>query len=407
MPHALVTALIDLTMLSTPSRQRGIGRYAADLACALDDVDAGVDAARAPDWTDVRVRAIERFDWIGPATITGPRSAVRRIAEDARRFSHAQWAYRVRLRLASIVRRIRADVVHSPHPDATPLGSLGCPRIVTCHDLIAMRAPDHYGGWRDGWRWGRRHLDARRYHSADHIIAVSTATASDLVALLRIPARKITVVHHGVDTVRFSPMPVGDDEDLRRRHGFGDRRYLLFVGAADWRKNAEGMLRALAIVRGRPGTSDIVLAWAGVIDSQDLAAVRAHARTAAVADAVMMLGYVPDGDLAALMRGALALLFVSRIEGFGYPLVEAMACGCPVIGSDRPAIVEMAGDAASLVDPDRPEAIAEAIGALAGDVSQRRRLSERGVKRSQHFTLRRMAQQTADVYRQVATRPRR
>ena len=71
---------------------------------------------------------------------------------------------------------------------------------------------------------------------------------------------------------------------------------------------------------------------------------------------------------------------MSRIEGFGYPLVEAMACGCPVIGSDQPAIVEMAGDAASLVDPERPEAIAEAIGALAGDVRQRRLLSERGLE---------------------------
>ena len=396
----LLTALIDLTLLSTPSRTRGIGRYAADLACAIDRA--------APGTIPVTVRAIERFDWTGPATVAGDLcDAVERIGSDRRRFSHAQWAYRVRLRLASVVRQSGADVLHSPHPDATPLGRLGCPRIVTCHDLISMKEPDHYAGWRDGWRWGRRRLDARRYRAADHIIAVSATTAADLVAMLDVAPRKITVVHHGVDRARFSPTPTASDETVRARHGLRDRRYVLFVGAADWRKNADGMLAAMKILRKRTESADIVLAWAGRLDADDLAAVQSYARELGVTGALLMLGYVPDPDLAALLRGAIALLFVSRIEGFGYPAIEAMACGCAVIGSERPATREMSGDSACLVDPERPEAIADAVIALADNPQERRRFAESGLNRSHRFSLQRMAEQTADVYRLAGTGTRR
>ena len=396
----MVTALIDLTLLSTPTRTRGIGRYAADLACALDRA--------APGTVPVNVRAIERFDWMGRATFAGDLcGVVERIGSDRRRFSHAQWAYRVRLRLAAVVRQSGADVVHSPHPDATPLGRLGCPRVVTCHDLISMKEPDHYAGWRDGWRRGRRRLDARRYGSADHIIAVSSTTAADLVAMLNVAPRKITVVHHGVDRARFSPTAMPGDETARRRHGLADRRYVLFVGGTDWRKNADGMLAAMNFVRKRTATADIVLAWAGRIDAQGLAAVRARARELGANDALLMLGYVPDPDLAALLRGAVALLFVSRIEGFGYPAIEAMACGCAVIGSDRPATIEISGDAACLVDPERPDAIADAIVALADNPPERRRFAESGLTRSREFSLQRMAEQTADVYRLAGAGARR
>jgi glycosyltransferase involved in cell wall biosynthesis len=390
-------ALIDLTLLSTPSRARGIGRYAADLACALQAV--------APGHPPVSIAAVERFGWSGGAAIADDLcAAVRRILVDPRRFSHAQWAYRVRLRLASIVRRSGADVVHSPHPDATPIGRLGCPRIVTCHDLISLRAPDHYAGWRDGWRWGRRRLDARRYGSADHIIAVSETTAADLVAILHAPAQKITVVHHGVDTRRFAPDAQPGDGPARQRYGLEGRRYLLFVGAADWRKNAAGMMAALRIVLQRRSTEDLVLVWAGRIDADDRVRLDAVITASGVAAGVKLLGYVPDPDLAALMRGALALLFVSRIEGFGYPLVEAMASGCPVVGSNRPATIEMSGGAVLLVDPDRPGEIADAIATLADDAAERRRLAARGLARSRAFSLAAMAERTADVYRHVAAR---
>lgn len=393
--HVLPIALIDLTVLSSPSRTRGIGRYAADLARALDD---------AAPRSGMTVRAIERFGWTGRATIADDlRGAVAR--QHQARFSHARWAYRVRLRLAAVVRDTRPDLVHSPHPDATPIGPLGCPRIVTCHDLISLKQPDHYSSWRDGWHWGRPRLDARRYGSADHIIAVSDTTARDLVEILGIDAGKITVVRHGVDLGRFRAVASPADAEVRERYGLADRPYLLFVGAADWRKNAEGMLAALHLLRRGPNGRDVVLAWAGRLDPPDLSRVQQEASDRRLGEALRLLGWVPDADLAALMRGAVALLFVSRIEGFGYPIVEAMACGCPVIGSDRPATIEIGGEAILTVDPERPEAIAAAVSTLLADARERRRLAECGAVRTRAFSLDRMADETVQVYRRMAGRP--
>jgi glycosyltransferase involved in cell wall biosynthesis len=120
-----------------------------------------------------------------------------------------------------------------------------------------------------------------------------------------------------------------------------------------------------------------------------------------------LLGYIPDDALGALYRGAVAQLFVSRAEGFGYPVVEAMAAGAPVITSNRSSMAEIAGDAAILVDPEDPRAIADAITALGQSESERRRLSARGAARAHRFSLERMAEETIDVYRDVIAHTRR
>src|SRR5690606_33662556 len=141
--------------------------------------------------------------------------------------------------------------------------------------------------------------------------------------------------------------------------------------------------------------------WAGRLSAEDRQRVCAAAEEAGVADAVQLLGYVPDAELAALYRGATAQVFVSRAEGFGYPVVEAMACGCPVITSNRSSMIEMAEDAALTVDPEDPDAIAGAIVLLADDNAERRRLAERGVHRAQHYSLRKMGERTLEAYRHV------
>jgi glycosyltransferase involved in cell wall biosynthesis len=389
------TALLDLSVLATHARSTGIGRYIADLGVGLGH------ASRTSD--DVRVVGIERLTWQGRADVTDDiAEAVERLTYDGRRrVPHVAWAYRVRLALAAATRKIAPDLLHSGHPNATPLGELGCPRIVTCHDLIPLRYPEHYLSLRDGWVGGRARLDHRRYHGADHVIAVSETTANDLVTLLEVPAKKISVVYNGVDLGRWSPEPAEGDAEVRTRHGLAERSFLLYVGAADWRKNHEGMLRALAIVRRRAPDRDLVLAWAARLDLADQLAVRRRALELGVSSALMLLGFVPDSELAALYRGAVAQLFVSRAEGFGYPVVEAMACGCPVITSDRSSTAEIAADAAVLVDPESPEAIARAILEVAADQQERASLSARGAARASRFSLERMAAGTLDVYRDV------
>jgi glycosyltransferase involved in cell wall biosynthesis len=167
------------------------------------------------------------------------------------------------------------------------------------------------------------------------------------------------------------------------------------------------MLRALAIARRRAPDLGIVLAWAARLDGETRRQLKREARELGVGDALLLLGYVPDSALGALYRGAVAQLFVSRAEGFGYPVVEAMAAGCPVVTSNRSSMAEIAGDATLLVDPEDPRAIADALIELAGSESERRRLSARGTARARRFSLERMAEETIEVYRDVIARTRR
>lgn len=388
--------LLDLTVLSTAAtRTRGIGRYAVDLARSL--------VRRAATDQRVGILVLERLGWRDLRATGDVEAALERLTGLPDAVSHAAWAHRVRLRLRAAARRHHADLVHSVDPDATPIG-LACRRVLTCHDLINTSFPEHYAtSWREGWARGRRFLDARRYRRADHIIAVSHATARDLVTKLEIPQQKITVIANGVDLERFSPISQRRDESVRRHYRLDDVRYLLYVGGADWRKNPEGMLDAIARVRHRLGVQAPVLAWAGALDAVARGHVRRLADERRLGEGLRLLGWIPDDDLAALGRGAAALLFVSRAEGFGYPLVEAMALGCPVIAGNRMAAAEVAGDAALLVDPELPDAVADAILRLLADHDgERRRLIERGLARCRAFDVDRMADETLEVYRRVA-----
>lgn len=391
------TALLDLSVLATNTRTRGIGRYVSDLALALD---------AAPRTTsDLRVLGIEHLDVTGSATIAHDlKAAVARLTDPGKRaMPHAEWAYRVRLLLARAVKRIAPDVLHAGHPNATPLGQLPCPRVVTCHDLIPLRFPQHYLDWRDGFRAGRTRLDLRRYHSADHVIAVSETTAKDLVEMLGVPAKKITVVHNGVDLGRWRSEPAEHDHAVRRRLGLETTSYVLCVGAANWRKNPEGALEALRRASERRPDHSLTLVWAARLGAEEHRALTERARALGIEDAVKLVGWVSDPDLAALYRGAVAQLFVSRAEGFGYPVIEAMAAGCPVITSNLSSMAEIAGDAALLVDPERPDEIADALVTLAESVAERRRLAQRGLERARRFALAKMAAATLDVYRQTAS----
>ena len=393
-PGCVPTILLDLTPLTMQAtRTRGIGRYITDLASAL--------AARQASHDGPAMVGLERLDLTAPAVVTDDlNGAVARLHAAGDDQTQAAWATRVRLRLGAAARRHGIDLVHSPAPDGTPLG-LGCKRIVTCHDLINVTFPRAYTSWTEGWGRGRRWLDHRRYTGADHIIAISETTAHELVARLAVPARKITVVPHGVDTTRFAASDGRDDAEVRRRYDLAGRPYLLSVGGGDWRKNPERMLDALMRARRMPQARELVLVWAGALSPADRARTDALVRARAAETAVRRIGFVSDRDLAALMRGAVALLFVSRLEGFGYPIVEAMAAGCPVIASDRLWARETAGDAARYVDPERDDAIADAILELERDGSARRALIAAGHARARAFDLGRMADQTVAVYEQV------
>ena len=265
--------------------------------------------------------------------------------------------------LPRVLRHLRPELAHFQH--AVPIGWKGR-TVVTLHDLSFER---------DATAMGRldratfKLVVPRAARRAEHVLAVSERTKRDVVELYGVPAEKVTVTTNGVDPV-FSPGANG---------GSGD--YVLFVGAIQRRKDP---LAALAAARevGLP------LVVAGPEKEPELARELA-------AGGADLRGYVATTELAALYRGAAAVVLPSRYEGFGLPVLEAMACGAPVVAADEPALREVGGDAAVYAN-DRE------FGAAV-----RRALDERevrvaaGLERAKLFSWAETARRTADVYRLV------
>ena len=391
--RSAVDVLLDISILATETRVRGIGRYVAELASALQDAAVG---------SGLKLGFLERASWFGPGTLDGdPRTAIERLVGTPAPEPKLQWAYRCRLGTARAARAAKARLLHLGFPNLTPLGDAGCPRLLTCHDLIPLRFPEHYSSIGEGGAFGRRLLDRRRWASADHVIAISRATADDLMRLLGMPASRISVVYNGVKLERWSAEPDDADTTLRERYGLGQGRLLVYAGDADWRKNASGMLRGLSGARKLDPRGDYRLVWAGKLNRERKAHLDALAKDLGVENSVRFLGYVPDGDLAALYRQAHATLFVSRAEGFGYPLLEAMACGSPVVTSNVSSLVELAGDVAVAVDPEDADAIARAIVDVEQDPKDRAELAVRGRAWAGRFSCERQARETLAVYERL------
>ncbi|HMI84619.1 MAG TPA: glycosyltransferase, partial [Polyangiaceae bacterium] len=304
--------LLDLTPLDTPSGPRGIGRYIRELALGLSELRSG-------ELEGLEIIGLTSLGWTGTCETTrdigsyrgGPRSIA------PTEMDSYYWAYRQRVALWRAAQRVGANAVHICDPHATPLflGLAGCRKIVTCHDLVPTRFPDHYFGVRDGGAVVGKRIERRRYRSADLVVAISDATRDDVVSLLGVPANRVVRVHNGIDVAWWAAPPTLDVETTLDRFGLRGRDYVLYVGGSDWRKNTPGMMAALA--RARAGGIDLRLAWAGHLQAGHIEAVEGEARRCGVFEALVRVGYVTDDELRILYRGARAHLLVSRCEGFG------------------------------------------------------------------------------------------
>lgn len=390
------TVLVDFSPLNTPTRDRGIGRYLQTLALGLSRLGPA-------DLQGLRVLALLQVGWSGRPLVTDDFVGVLRHpwAPEPSQADRYRWAYARRVALFGAARRLGARLVHLGDPNATPLAMplSGCRRVVTCHDLIPLQFPEVYLGLRDGFGVVGKRLLRRRFRSADHVVAISDATRDELIRLVGVPPDRVTRVHNGIDLTKWSPEDPGDDGARLERHGLRRGRFLVYVGDTDWRKNAEGMIAGLgsAVRRG----ADVQLAFAGRLEPFKVAAIRQLAARHEVLGRVLVLGYVSDSDLRALYRGALAHLFVSRFEGFGYTVVEAMASGCPVITTHCGSLSEVAGDAALLVDPDDHEAIGSAIVELDASDAKRTALRSHGLQWAQGFSCVAQAGRMIEVFRQL------
>jgi glycosyltransferase involved in cell wall biosynthesis len=296
-----------------------------------------------------------------------------------------------------IVRRIHADVVHFTNgmvPLASPV-----PTVVTIHDMSLTMFPAFHPVRRVLLNRPLVNLAARR---ADAIITVSEAAKRDIVRLYGLESSRVHVVH---EAAAPSFRVIHDPSELRRvreRYGLGER-FILYVGTIEPRKNLPKLIEAFARHRVA-GDLPHQLVCAGPYGwlSDDIEKQIDRLR---IRDAVHFTGYVPFDDLPAIYNLAEMFVFPSVYEGFGLPVIEAMACGTPVITGSVAALTEVAGGASERVDPLEPESLGEAIAALASSRDRREDLSRRGLERAQTFSWERAATETLDVYRHAVADP--
>jgi glycosyltransferase involved in cell wall biosynthesis len=277
-----------------------------------------------------------------------------------------------------------------PWPD-----SAGVPAVVTIHDLGYLHYPDkHPLGDRLYLDWSTRYSA----NNARRVIAVSQATAQDLINFNGVPAERVRVIHSGVDPDLHPVDDPAQIEAIRQKLGI-DGPYLLHVGSLQPRKNLTRLVRAFGLVGDDHPALKLVLAGKPLGGYESL---RREIRRMHLEDRVLLAGYVPDEDLPALYSGAAAYVFPSLYEGFGFPAVEAMACGVPVVCSNTSSLPELVGDAALTFAPTDVRGQAEAIQAVLKDEALRQSLREKGFKRRERFSWERCARETLDVLLEVA-----
>jgi glycosyltransferase involved in cell wall biosynthesis len=294
--------------------------------------------------------------------------------------------------LTTLSRRLRGlDVVHAPSLAVPPSGRNAL--VVTVHDAGFLTHPETFTS-----RGRRFHAQGLRaaVARADRIITISEAAADEVVRYTEIARERLRVVLHGVDHVGVS---ASDVERVRRDFRLGDTPYVFWVGTQEPRKNVPLLVRSFAEAIARDDLPHLlVLAGpSGWLHEDALLMPGA----AALGDRLRVLGRVEDRDLFPLYAGAALFALPSRHEGFGLPMVEAMGQGTPVLCTDTPALVEVAGEAAAVVPPE-VDAWTDALGSLLTDHERRRRLAAAGSARAGELTWERCAWATREVYREVS-----
>ena len=292
------------------------------------------------------------------------------------------------------------DVVHiCDHSNSSYLRWVGkTPSVITAHDLLAIRSalgdfPQTQTGstGKVFQRWILSGLNRAR-----HIVSVSGKTKADLETLLS-SKPEIVVIHHGLNW-KYEPATSEEIATVRAACGLApDDEYLLHVGSNQWYKNRLGVLRIALALRKHERFKRVKVVLAGKPWTE---AMRALCCEQGLEDAIELV--TPSNEqIQALYSGALAFLFPSFEEGFGWPILEAQACGCPVITSARPPMTEVAGSAAILIDPEDPESAARTIAARMGEAD---RLRQAGWENLKRFSTDKMMARYSDIYESIAAR---
>lgn len=306
------------------------------------------------------------------------------------------------LMLGRIVDLSGVDLFHAPS-NILPAG-LPMRTVVTIHDTMWLTDPLLCGAegiWGKVQTWFYRNGLRRAIADADHIVAISEATRRDVVAHDATAVDRCTVIPHGVDG-KFVPAVGASDREhvheVRNRYAPGAKRHVLMVGrAAPYKNQTRGLLAFLAAFARDSGTHLIIVQRLGHEGDR----FRSLAHRAGAGDRVHVVPPMPEADLIALYRGALCLCHPSLKEGWGMPVGEAMACGCPVVTSNTSAMPEVAGDAALYVTPTSVGEIAHALTRIAGDGRLQASMAQAGLRRVGRFSWALHARRTAALFRRL------
>jgi glycosyltransferase involved in cell wall biosynthesis len=352
--------LVDAT--DVPTDRGALGRYVDGLIGALGT--AGADLAVVCQRADE-----ERYGRLAPGAtvVAGPAALGHRSARLAWEQSG----------LPVVAQQVNADVIHMPHY-SMPLRP-GRPTVVTVHDVTFFTEPESHTAVGGMFFKSAIRTATRR---ATRIIVPSNATRDELVRLLGMDAARIDVAYHGVDHRLFHRPEPSQVSHVTARLGLHGKLYIAYLGSMEPRKNVAALITGWAgAVADLPDPPALVLAggggWSEDVDAA-VAAIPPHLR-------LCRPGYVPFADLPGFLGGALVVAFPSRGEGFGLPVLEAMACGAAVLTTHRTSLPEVGGEAVAYTEPDA-DSIQVALRALIDDQERRAALGALGYARAQEFT---------------------
>lgn len=377
---------IDARFLSHPQRG-GFKTYSEQLIAALTRLDQ-------------RNAYVLYLDRPPVAQVALPRQAnvTLRIIDGQAPLVGMPW--REQVGLAYAASRDQLDLLHAPCLTAPLL--LTCPLVVTIHDMIWQRTmpariPMNIRSLMDYYYQLVTNLAVRQ---AAAVITVSHAARTEIINAFGLSAEQVIVTHEAAKPMFQQPIDPSSAAAIRARFKL-DRPYVLAIGSSDPRKNLATLLRSYAALPDEQRSShQLAIVWTHQHLANEIAQL---AQDLGIAEHMVFLQHVEDHELAALYAGATLFAFPSRYEGFGLPLLEAMAGGTPVVAADNSSLPEIVGDAALLTPTDDVAALATAMSRLIADRNLRADLISRGQRRAASFTWRRCAEETLAVYEQVGS----
>ena len=281
--------------------------------------------------------------------------------------------------LPKIYQNLKSQLLFSPIPEA-PLYT-NCRFIVTAFDMIPLRFPNRFSPLTTY----HKYYTPEVFKQAEHIICISESTANDIIQFYQIPSHKITPILLAGDNSHFQFL------------NLPTRNYFLYVGRQDPYKNLQRLITAFSAL---PHRNDYELWLAGPYDKRYSPLLEIQTQELGISHLVKFLNYVSYDELPIIINQAIALVFPSLWEGFGLPVLEAMACGTPVITSNISSLPEVAGDAAILINPYHIEEITAAMKIIINDSETRKQLSEKGLKRANQFSWEKTGLATVEVLKQ-------